>query len=283
MIIINSAAKVSHYGSYKDFYKANVKSVENIITFTNAFNIKLFHISTLSVSGNAFVDQYYMEQHFKENVEYCENNFYTGQNLENVYIKSKFEAERIILDNIFNGTEAYILRIGNLMPRLSDGKFQENISENAYINRIRTFIKLKCIPDYLLDNYLEFTPIDSTAKAILKIMKYTNKENCIYHIFNHNHVYLKDLLKMLNGSNFNINVISNDDFKKKIKEIIKNTNSDDLNTLINDLDKNLNLNYDSKIKINSTHTIKILQLFGFEWPKIDKSYINNILKLIEGE
>ena len=281
--IINSAAKVSHYGSYKDFYKANVKSVENIITFTNAFNIKLFHISTLSVSGNAFVDQYYMEQHFKENVEYCENNFYIGQNLENVYIKSKFEAERIILDNIFNGTEAYILRIGNLMPRLSDGIFQENISENAYINRIRTFIKLKCIPDYLLDNYLEFTPIDSTAKAILKIMKYTNKENCIYHIFNHNHVYLKDLLKMLNGSNFNINVISNDDFKKKIKEIIKNTNSDDLNTLINDLDKNLNLNYDSKIKLNSTHTIKILQLFGFEWPKIDKSYINNILKLIEGE
>ena len=155
--------------------------------------------------------------------------------------------------------------------------------KKLFIDVAGTFIKLKCIPDYLLDNYLEFTPIDSTAKAILKIMKYTNKENCIYHIFNHNHVYLKDLLKMLNGSNFNINVISNDDFKKKIKEIIKNTNSDDLNTLINDLDKNLNLNYDSKIKLNSTHTIKILQLFGFEWPKIDKSYINNILKLIEGE
>ena len=281
--VINSAAKVSHYGSYKEFYKANVKSVENILEFTNTFHIKLFHISTLSVSGNAFVDQYYMEQHFKENIDYCENNFYIGQNLENVYIKSKFEAERIILDNILKGSEAYILRIGNLMPRLSDGKFQENIKENAYLNRLRTFIKLKCVPDYLLNNYLEFTPIDSTAKAILKIIQYSNKENFIYHIFNHNHINVKDLLNTLNELDLKIDVISNDEFKQKIKRIITKTNSDDISALINDLDKNLNLNYDSKIRLDSKHTIQLLQLFGFEWSKIDKKYIKNILKLIKGE
>ena len=50
-IIINSAAKVSHYGSYLEFYNVNVKSVEKIIDFANTFKKKIYHISTLSVSG----------------------------------------------------------------------------------------------------------------------------------------------------------------------------------------------------------------------------------------
>ena len=45
-------------------------------------------------------------------------------------------------------------------------------------------------------------------------------------------------------------------------KILKNSNSDLLNTLINDLDKDLNLNYDSKITLNSKHTIELLKLYG---------------------
>ena len=281
--IINSAAKVSHYGSYQEFYNTNVKSVEKIIDFANAFSKKIYHISTLSISGNAFVDQYYMEQHFKEKIDFCEENFYIGQSLENVYIRSKFEAEKKILDAILKGTEAYILRVGNLMPRLSDGRFQENIAENAYISRLKTFVQMKCIPDYLINGYLEFTPIDSTAQAILKIMQFSNKENIIYHIFNHNHVFVKDVLKIMDMLNENIRVIENDEFKQIIKNMLNSTQSDLLGTLINDLDKDLNLNYDSKISLNSKHTIELLELYGFKWPKIDKKYIINILKLIKGE
>ena len=282
-LIINSAAKVSHYGSYTDFYNTNVKSVEKIIDFANLFHLKIFHISTLSVSGNAFVDQYYMEQHFKEDIDFNESNLYIGQSLENVYIRSKFEAERRILDSILKGTDAYILRVGNLMPRYSDGKFQDNIKENAYLSRLKTFINLKCVPDYLINSYLEFTPIDSTASAIYKIIKYSTKENIVYHIFNHNHIYLKDLLKILKSLNIDINLMKNDDFKKKINEILNSSNSDKLSTLINDLDKDFNLNYDSRIKLNSKHTVKLLKLYGFEWPIINEKYIKNILKLIKGE
>ena len=282
-IIINSAAKVSHYGSYLEFYNVNVKSVEKIIDFANTFKKKIYHISTLSVSGNSFVDQYYMEQEFKENVEFCENNLYIGQKLENVYIRSKFEAEKRILDAIIKGTDAYILRMGNLMPRLSDGKFQDNIDENAYISRLKAFMQIQCIPDYLINGYLEFTPIDSTAQAVLKIIQYSNKENRIYHIFNHNHVYLKELLKIMQQLNNDIKVIENDAFKEKIKNIINSQKSDILNTLINDFDKDLNLNYDSKIKLNSEQSIRLLELYGFKWPQIDKRYIMNILKLIKGE
>ena len=282
-LIINSAAKVSHYGTYSDFYNSNVKSVEKIIDFANLFHKKVFHISTLSVSGNALVDHFYMEQHFKEDVDFCENNLFIGQSLENVYVRSKFEAERRILDSILKGTDAYILRVGNLMPRFKDGKFQENIEENAYISRIKAFIDMKCIPDYLIDSYLEFTPVDSIASAIYKIVKYSTKENIIYHLFNHNYVYLKNLLKITDSLKINLQLIKNEEFKQKIKEILDSPNTNKLNSLINDLDKDLNLNYDSKIKLNSKHTIKLLKIYGFEWPKIDEKYIKNILKLIKGE
>ena len=281
--IVNSAAKVSHYGSYQEFYNTNVKSVEKIIDFANAFNKKIYHISTLSISGNAFVDQYYMEQNFEEKKDFYEKDFYIGQNLENVYIRSKFEAERKIFDAILKGTDAYILRVGNLMPRLSDGKFQENIAENAYINRLKTFVQMRCIPKYLLNGYLEFTPIDSTAQAVLKIMQFSQAENRVYHIFNHNHIFVKELLQTLDKLDENIEIMENEEFKKKIKEILNSSKSEMLGALINDLDKDLNLNYDSKISLSSKHTINLLELYGFKWPQIDKKYIMNILKLIKGE
>ena len=278
-LIINSAAKVSHYGNYQEFYNTNVKSVEKLIDFANTFNKKLFQISTLSVSGNALVDQYYMEQKFSEEIDFRENSFYIGQSLENVYIRSKFEAERKILDAILQGTDAYILRVGNLMPRMADGKFQENVSENAYISRLKAFIKLGKIPEYIKEDYLEFTPIDYTATAIMKIIKYTNKNNRIYHIFNNNHVFVKDILKFVKD----IEVVDNETFKEKLKKTLRSENSDFANLLLNDLDKNLNLNYNSNIKIKSEHTVKLLEKYKFYWPNINSKYIGYVLELIKGE
>ena len=281
--IINSAAKVSHYGNYQEFYNVNVKSVEKIIDFAKTFNCKVFHISTLSISGNAFFEQYYLEQKFKEEQIFTEKEFYIGQQLENVYVRTKFEAEQKILDSILNGVDSYILRVGNLMPRISDGKFQENINENAYMNRLKALMEIGSIPENLLNGYLEFSPIDSTSKAIYHTMKYTNSTNRIYHLFNHNHVDVKKLLKYILNFGINILVIKNEEFKQKIKEFMKKSDSDVINMLINDFDKDLNLHYDNNIKVDSKHSIKLLELYGFEWPKIDEKYIGYIVKLLKGE
>ena len=110
-----------------------------------------------------------------------------------------------------------------------------------------------------------------------------NEYNIIYHIFNHNHVFVKDVLQIMDKVGEKIEVIENQEFKKKIKEILNSSKSELLGTLINDLDKDLNLNYDSKISLNSKHTIELLEMYGFKWPQIDKKYIMNILKLIKGE
>ncbi len=280
--VINCAAKVSHYGSYSSFYDINVRAVDNLIHFCMKYDKTFYQVSTLSVSGNSFVDQYYEEQNFSRKINFRENKFYIGQSLNNVYIRTKFEAEKLVLSAIQKGLDAYIFRVGNLMPRYSDGKFQQNIKENAYLNRLLAFSEIGYIPDSLLDGYLEFTPIDYTAEAIIKLMSYPSKNNRVFHLFNDNHIKIPEFLNLLKLYNYIINVIPENDFKEKIKAIINDDSKNSiLGNLINDFDKDLNLSYTTNIILKSELTKKFLKNLGFVWPQIDSNYVRKIISCIE--
>lgn len=279
-VVINTAARVAHYGDYKDFYNSNVKSVQYLIDFCKSFNKKLYHISTLSISGNSF-DSSIIKQNIQNTKYFTENNLYIGQSLENVYVRSKFEAECLVLDAILDGLDAHILRVGNLMPRLKDGVFQENLLENAFITRISEFLKIGFIPDSLLSAYLEFTPVDIISKSIIKLITHPNKNCVILHLFNHNHVYIDKCIKYFKLINSNFEIVTDEIFRKNIKKLLNNKNSkNNINLLINDMDKNLNLMYNSNIIVKSDLTIKYLSKIGFNWPKISEKYILRFLDLI---
>lgn len=109
-VVINTAARVAHYGNYYEFYNINVKSVQYAVDFCKSFNKKLYHISTLSVSGESF-DTSIANNNQNTTTLFRENNLYIGQSLENVYVRSKFEAECLVLDSIIDGLDAYILRV----------------------------------------------------------------------------------------------------------------------------------------------------------------------------
>ena len=279
-IVINTAARVAHYGNYSEFYNANVKSVKNIIDFCKSFNKKFYHVSTLSVSGNAF-DTASMSQSMSTTTYFRETNLFIGQTLENVYVRSKFEAECLVLDSMLDGIDAYILRVGNLMPRFKDGTFQENIVDNAFINRISSFIKLGAIPNYIEDEYLEFTPVDTISDAIIKLMTHPNDNFRIFHLFNHNHVYINEAMKYFKLLNSNLKILTEQEFKKLIKSTLNTKNKKEiLNSLINDMDSNLHLLYKTDIIIKSENTIKYLSKIGFSWPKISNKYMMKFLDIL---
>lgn len=280
--VINCAAKVSHYGSYNDFYDINVKAVDNLINFCLKYNKTFYQVSTLSVSGNSFVDQYKEKQNFDKDVDFNENDFYIGQSLNNVYIRTKFEAEKLVLSAINNGLCGYIFRVGNLMPRYLDGKFQQNSKENAYLNRLLGFLEIGSIPKSLLDGYLEFTPVDYTADAILKIISYPSKSNIIFHLFNDNHITIRKFINILKDFNYCFNIISDEGFNDKIKELINsNIKSEAFNNLLNDFDENMNLSYTSNIILKSSFSKNYLKNIGFNWPEIDTNYIQKLIICIE--
>ena len=54
-----------------------------------------------------------------------------------------------------------------------------------------------------------------------------------------------------------------------------------LSHLINDFDKDLNLNYKTNIILKSELTKKYLKDIGFDWPEIDRNYIKNLITCIE--
>jgi len=282
-LVINSAASVAHFGDYKQFYDTNVKSVKHITDFCKSFNKKLYHISTLSVSGMK-LDNSYPAFKKKNNIIFDESSLYVGQVLDDVYSRSKFDAESYVLDAIHEGVDGYILRMGNLMPRLRDGKFQENILDNDFVNKIIAFIKIGMIPDYLQNLPLNFTPIDQASRAIYKIVTHTNNTNRIFHLFNHNNIQVNKILKILKNLNYNVKILTEEDFKNKIEKILHDENSKYLiRNLMNDFDKNLHLDYKFDIVIKSNFTIKYLKKTFFRWHKISNKYLVRFINLLREE
>lgn len=277
--VINSAAIVKHYGNYSDFEKVNVIGVQNLVNFCIKYNKKFIQISTISVSGNTLFDLATNKNDFSEDVEFNETNLYIGQSLENVYVRSKFEAEKLILENILqNNLNALILRIGNITNRSTDGKFQPNSSENAFANRLKAFLELRCVPNYLKNIYVEFSPVDNVAEAVFKSIYYVGNMN-VLHIYNSNHIYMNDLVSFL--PNNQLRFVDDATFDKKLNELMgKTNNSNAISYLINDIDKEKHINYENKIKIKNDFTNKFLQKIGFKWSNINKKYIIKLLNNI---
>ena len=270
--VIHTAAIVKHYGNLKKFKDTNIEGTENVANFCKKFNKKLYYISTLSVSGNILKNSIN-----NETIDFKENQFYIGQDLNNVYVYTKFEAEKRILEKIKNGLDACILRVGNITNRYSDGKFQINVSENAFLNRIKSIIKLGVVQEQLLEHSLEFTPVDFCAKAIVKVVK-DNTKFTILHIFNHNFIKISKIIDILNQLEEKIVPVNDDEFKKKINLALKDKElKSQISGILTDLDENKQLNIVNNIIPNSNFTKKYLQTLGFKWPNIDEEYIKKYI------
>ena len=280
-IIVNSAANVSHFGIYNDFYKTNVLSVKYMIDFCKKYNKKLYHISTIGVSGLS-LDKSYLTYKNKHKVIFDESSLYIGQEPETVYSYTKFQAELQLLNEISKGLDAYILRMGNLMPGYRDGKFQENASDNEFINKLISFIKIGILPDYLENYPLEFTPVDYAAKAICKVLTNYTKTNRVFHLYNNKTVPTEKCLKLLHKLGYDVNILKEKDFVTQINKMLKNEDSKTLiNYLLNDFDKNTHIDYKTNIAVKSSFSKKYLRKMFFFWPKISKKYLIRFFDILK--
>ena len=272
--VINAAASVKHYGSYRYFHEVNVETVGRLIPFCRNRHAKLIHISTLSVSGNSFGDDFngYISEIEKQ---FYESDLYIGQPLENVYARSKFEAEKLVLEAALDGLPVHIMRMGNLTNRQSDGVFQINHQTNAAAQRIKGIVELGIVPDYLVndDMYVEFTPIDEAAQAIMLLVRHFDPERTVFHINSTKVAYLYKLMDYFSAVGYPLRVVPGDEFTTVLRETAKQSGMEHIfETFINDLDKQDHLNYDSNIRIKNTYTEEYLRRLGFAWGEIGLEY-----------
>ena len=222
--VINSVATVKHYGSYEFFQKTNVESVKNLIEFCNESHAKLIHISTTAVAGSDF-DSEMLVADYPEDVTFTEHDLFINQPRDNVYVRSKFEAERVVLTAMQNGLKANIMRMGNLTNRRSDGKFQWNYESNAFLKHMKAIIDLGFIPSNLLDLKTEFTPIDEAAKAVMLITRHFSDKCNVFHIENTNQVSFDEIYHYMSMIGLNMKLVDNDTFIAALKETENSINT----------------------------------------------------------
>lgn len=265
-MVIHAAASVKHYGSYQHFYEVNVEGTKNAINFAKRKHAIFLQISTLSVSG--------MEESTNKIVDFDERNLYIGQKLDNVYVRSKFEAERFVLDAALDGLSAGIIRVGNLTNRITDGMFQKNHESNAFLKRVKAFLELGCFPDYLKDAGMEFSPVDETAEAILTIAKHFDGSRTVFHGNNPKMIPLRSIIQWLSKMGIHMEEVPGKLFLARLKEPEQHAAYE---TLSNDLDSEEKLAYRGNIRVYSSITSDYLKACGFEWSDITPEYLQKYI------
>ncbi len=275
-VVINSAALVKHYGDYNKFYSINVIGTKNLIDFCEKYNKKLYHISTTSVSGLGLPENSVKQS--KDITYFSEKDLYKNQNLNNTYLQTKFEAEKIILEEVAaKKLKACIFRMGNISNRYLDGKFQINAGENAFVNRIKAILKLGVVQNGFKKHSTEFAPVDFCANSIISLIK-SNPKFSIFHIFNNNLIAFKDLVKFINDLNIPVDFVSNKDFSEKVSLFLKDpVLKNEISGIVTDLDSDKKFKIVSNILMDVNFSCQYLNSIGFNWPEINKEYINKYI------
>lgn len=262
--VIHTAANIKHFGVFEDFYKTNVKGTEEVIKFCLKSGARMYHISTMSVSGQGIIKQ------SQKMPEFSENNLYIGQAYkDNVYIQTKYLAEKAVIDSMEKGLDVCILRVGNLMWREGDGRFQKNPKDNGFINRTLAIHKLGVTCEELQNSIIDLTPVDKCAEAVIKIAKFT--ESCgVFHLINHNEISYIKLFDMLNKK---LNTISTSDFYNIVNDNKEEDKVGVLYLYLNGIKENINT---LSVNIKSNFTKEFLNGVGFEWNCVDEEYIKGV-------
>ena len=269
--VIHSAAITDHIGAAERFLRTNVTGTRGVTAFAQSHGAALLHISTVSVAGTRYIDDEDRRGTFTE------TDYYVGQNYaENVYTKSKFLAEDIVLRAIGDGLNARIFRVGVLTGTL-DGHFQMRPERNAFAGRIRALCELGIVPESIMNERIEMTPVDACVQAILTLAALEMPRRPIYHVYNTNVIDARSLVALLGRNGYRIDVVSDDMFMAELARRGADGDHMHVGAIMADLDAP---HGGSGIEITADITQTLLEQKGFHWPEIDAEYMARFVRSI---
>ena len=252
--ILHAAADVRHYGSGHALMDTNLLGTQHAIAFAKAAKGTLHHISTASICAE------YCLEDFDRETTFYETDFDIGQNWQdNLYIESKFLAEKQVMDAMEKGMDACIYRVGRLVGRQSDGAFLRDPERNAFYRIVQGIRRVGAIPRNWEENEIEMTAVDACAEAIVALME--GDEAC-YHVLNPNLISLGEALDATQSS---IQRVEEGTFLDCIRKNMEGEGATELASLI-DL-YNRTKGKRDRMHVSAAHTQQVLHGLGFEWRK----------------
>jgi len=277
--IIHSAALVKHYGEYDRLYQANVQATINLLELAKLTKGKDFHyISTLAVVVDGYIPDY---DYYLINED---DDAGIIQNRKGVYARTKYEGELEVIKYREYGVKSNIYRPNNVAMHSQNYIHQENIGDNAFFNCFKTMLNFGMMPDEL--SIVEISPVDSVAKAIIKLFDQDGIDNQTYHIFNPHLVNLPELFAI--EKNFNIRKCSINEFIDNIITKLsanKDTKQIELFMLHQLWLQEVDNEHTTHVEVSQNKTNFVLTQLGFEWPIVDRDMLSKMVSLsfIEGE
>jgi len=273
--VFNCAANVKHFSKTDDIEQVNIGGAERCVEFCLKTGARLVHISTTSV-GEIWVKR----GDGKAVPELSERVLYFGQFLDNRYMRSKFLAERVILEAVaHHGLNAKVMRVGNLAARSYDGEFQANFQTNSYMGRLKVFSTLGCCPIDEYDSPAEFSPVNETAKAVV-LLASTPKECNVFQPFNNHTDLLGDILAGFEKIGKSIRYVEENEFQQAILEASKDPKKASLMSALLAYQDMTHGQKAVTIERDNRYTSAVLLRLGFRWSAPDSAYVNRMLTAI---
>lgn len=272
--VINCAACVKHFSADDTLEQVNYQGVLNLIGLCSRTGRELIQISTVSIAGENVGGKFPQEKKLHE------NELYFGQSLSNKYIDTKFRAEKAVLEAVAEGMRGKIIRVGNLMSRVSDGEFQINSVTNGFMRTLRGYVALGQFPVSMLDMPAEFSPIDSTAAAIVRLAPVQGGFT-VFHAYSSYLIQMADVVEQMNQSGIPIRIVGDAEFEQSLLAALEN---DEKNELISGLIAYVSSDQDNSaayIDADNSFTTKALYRLGFKWPMPDGIYLRHALEALK--
>lgn len=266
-VVINCAANVKHFAKGTEIEDVNYRGVLNIIDYCKQQDCRLVHASTISVAS-------IVGKKTRKN-ELTERDLFIGQSCsENKYVLSKFLAERAVLQAVADGLKGKIVRLGNLSPRATDGRFQLNPDSNSFLRTFRGFVRAGIYPKEILSQPVHLEPVDDSARALL-LFAQTPKDRLVLNCCNHQSVTYGDILSAMQAEGLALNGLDMSDFVRKAESL-----DDEVRSLL--LTNVVAYGIDAKslserVKINSEHSERMLANLGFVWNGVGESYLRKFI------
>jgi len=273
--VINCAALVKHFETGNEIETVNVGGVKNLIEVCKARKLRLIQVSTTSTVRNG------VKGEVDEAVTPTEKTLYFRQSLTNKYVRSKFLAERAVLDAVANyELNAKIMRVGTLSARYSDGEFQINAGTNSSMGRLKIFAIIGCCPFAQMDNLIEFSPIDEVAKTIL-LLSETPKPCVIFHPINHHNMAIGDVIRTMQSCGLEIKFVEQEDFLAAWQAAEEDP---DKAKILTSSIAYRSGNKDAEVVTfpkNNLYTMQVLYRLGYSWPLTLGEYVQKFVRLLQ--
>ena len=272
--VINCAAIVKHFSEGTEIEDINIGGLKNCLDYCLRTGAKLVQTSTFSISGqsvNGCPDP---------STSFSEQMLYFGQELNSKYTRSKFLAERMVLEAVAEkGLVAKIVRLGNLAPRAADGEFQINFRSNSAMGRLHVYQMLGAYSYSIDQSQMEFSPIDEVAQAVL-LLATTPKECVVFHPFNHHMQFVGDVVReMAETLEADIRLVEDEEFE----EVMHTAAQDQEKAQVLQSFLAYKAGGNAKVAVfkkYNPYTIRVLSHLGFHWNVTSWDYVQRFIEAI---